>query len=184
MRGLQIFMKTKDYISEIEKSLAGCDEMIEKIVSVLLNLRKTGSRLWILGNGGSMAIAQHFAQDLLKMRGIRAHALNCPSILTAYTNDYAFDYSAYGPIKVLAQEGDIIFIFSCSGKSRNYIEFVSWGEYPIISIVGTDGGFLKEKSTFCVHVSHYDYALCESAFSVIADLISLGLEKNEGDICV
>ena len=167
-------VRIKDYVKEIKASLVGLDEDIEGIYEELLAVKKEGRRVWILGNGGSLAIAQHFAQDLLKLSGVRAQTLNCPSIITAYTNDDRFEYSYFNPLMKLIDEGDPIIIFSCSGKSRNFIEFVSGFpemKNPILSIIGTDGGFLKTKSKVSVHVKSKDYQVCETAFSVVADIL-------------
>lgn len=151
------------------------DDDIEKLYLELARVKDSNSRLWILGNGGSLAIAQHFAQDLLKVVGIRAHAINCPSIITAYSNDDGFEKSYSNPIDKLIEKGDQIFIFSCSGKSRNYQEFiadnVSTRKNSVLSVVGTDGGFLKENSNTCVHVKSLDYQVCETAFCFIADIL-------------
>ena len=168
-------LKLEEYLSEIGKALAGTQASIDEASEVL---RKAsiygGHRIWVLGNGGSLAIAQHFAQDLLKLGDVRAHAMNCPSIITAYSNDDHFDRSFFSPISRLADKGDPIVIFSCSGKSRNYVEFVSGFvdvRNPLISVVGTDGGFLKSKSHVSVHIKSHDYQVCESAFCIVADLM-------------
>jgi len=171
-----------DYIKELESVV--CTEETEgsimQIVDLIKELKKNGKRLWVLGNGGSLAIAQHFAQDLLKMYGVRAQALNCPSVITAYANDNGFQDAQASALGILRDQGDVIVIFSCSGSSRNYIDIVTGGEMkPIIGIVGTDGGFIKEHADICVHVKSDNYATCETAFSLIADLISFELEEIE-----
>lgn len=166
----------KDYLEEICAALAGTENAIDEASQLLREKTIHGNhRIWVLGNGGSLAIAQHFAQDLLKLGDVRAHAINCPSIITAYSNDDNFDYAFFKPIDRLADKGDPIVIFSCSGKSRNYVEFVSGfvnvKRNPIISVVGTDGGFLKQKSDVAIHVQSNDYQVCESAFNIVADIL-------------
>ena len=94
-----------------------------------------------------------------------------PYIITAYANDHAFEYSFYSALQVWRQPGDAVLIFSCSGKSPNYIEFVSSGVHPLAAVVGTDGGFLKGKADCCVHVKSDDYRVCETSFSVVADMV-------------
>lgn len=174
-------LKTSEYLIQIFDALRDIDSKVGEFVEVLKRVKENGSRLWVLGNGGSMAIAQHFAQDLLKTANVRAQAINCPSVLTAFSNDDDFRYSFYNPIRTLSKPGDPIFIFSCSGRSRNYIEFVSGFEdrrNPVLSVVGTTGGFLKEKSDLCLHVKSDDYQVCEVAFQIIADLIVKSLMEE------
>ena len=168
--------RLKSYMKEIKASLVDLDESIESVFAEMYATHLNKKRIWILGNGGSLAIAQHFAQDLLKLCGVRAEALNCPSIITAYANDDQFEYSYFNPLNKLSDEGDLIFIFSCSGKSRNYIEFVSGfadsgKKNRIVSVIGTDGGFLKDKSDACVHIKSDDYQVCESAFCIVSDIL-------------
>ena len=172
-------LRLKNYVKESKASLVDLDDSIEAVFDVLQEVKITNGRIWVLGNGGSLAIAQHFAQDLVKLAGVRAHAMNCPSIITAYANDDQFEYAFFNPVQSLADPRDIIFIFSCSGKSRNFIEFVSGfpdANHKIISVVGTDGGFLKTKSSLSIHVNHNDYQVCESAFCNIADILVKSLK--------
>ena len=154
----------------------GCDEKIDDLAGALRSARYLGRRVWVLGNGGSLAIAQHFAQDLLKMKGVRAHGPPDASVITAYSNDHAFEYAFFSSVRQLRDEHDLVIVFSCSGKSRNYIEFVSSRIRPLAAIVGTDGGFLAQKSDFCIHVKSQSYQVCESGFSVIADLLLARME--------
>ena len=135
--------KINNYLLGIGESLSDVEKDIEKATTIIDAIRKVRRRLWVLGNGGSMAIAQHFAQDLLKMNGVITQAINCPSILTAFTNDESFENSFSLPLQIMMRDGDGILIFSCSGSSRNYKSVVRIKRGPIISIVGTDGGFLK-----------------------------------------
>jgi phosphoheptose isomerase len=101
---------------------------------------------------------------------------HCPSIITAHANDDGFEtFISTRPWKLL-DEDDPIFIFSCSGKSPNYESFVEGERFlkrknPVVSIVGTDGGFLKTKSDVSIHVKSDDYQVCETAFSVVADIL-------------
>jgi D-sedoheptulose 7-phosphate isomerase len=162
------------YITQVHAAMAGIDESVAAILGAMQRARSKGKRIWVLGNGGSLAIAQHFAQDLVKLCKVRAQALNCPSMITAYTNDDRFEYSYFNPLQILMDPSDMIIIFSCSGTSRNYIEFVSGfveRNNPIAAIVGTNGGFLKEKADVCAHVTSDDYQVCETAFCVIADIL-------------
>lgn len=172
-------IRVKDYMKSVKASLVDIDDEIEEAFILMCESAVLKKRIWVIGNGGSMAIAQHFAQDMLKMCNVRAQAINCPSVITAFANDDQFEYCFFNPISRLIDEGDIIVIFSCSGKSRNYIEFVSGfseNRNKIISIVGGDGGFLKEKSDVCIHVESMDYQICETAFCVISDIIVKSME--------
>ena len=172
-------MKVAEYVGSLSKLLDGADDAVFLISKVLKAAKNDRRSVWILGNGGSLAVAQHFAQDLLKMAEIKAQCLNDPSVITAYSNDHAFDYCYYAPLRVLRGDHDPVIIFSCSGKSRNYIEFVSGGVHPLIAVVGTDGGFLKDSADIVLHIFSNDYQLCETAFSILCDLVLKELMENK-----
>lgn len=169
-----------DHLGEIGKATEGLDGSVALAAALVSNVKMRGRRVWILGNGGSLAIAQHFAQDLLKMCGVRAHALACPSQITAYANDQDFQDVFGDPLGKLIDEGDMVFVFSCSGSSRNY-HFLKRPTRPqLVAVVGTDGGFLKSTANIVVHVKSTNYQVCETAFCAVADVILSELmgEKN------
>lgn len=82
----------------------------------------------IIGNGGSAAMASHFAAELvvhfeLKRKALPAIALTTDtSILTAIGNDDGYHNIFTRQIEALGKEGDILFILSTSGKSINCLE--------------------------------------------------------------
>ena len=66
---------------------------IQKIVKLLRSTRARGGTIFVAGNGGSAATASHFANDLVKMGGVRAISLPdaTPTIL-AYGNDNGWGF--------------------------------------------------------------------------------------------
>ena len=165
-----------DYVTDILVAISGQEENIQQAVLEVKRIKESDARIWVLGNGGSLATAQHFAQDLLKMRGVRAQCLNDPSVITAYTNDEGFENSFFLPLARLSDPYDLIFVFSCSGKSPNYSLIFGQITNRIIAVVGTDGGIMKDKADITIHIKSVDYRICEAAFGIVADLINIGLE--------
>lgn len=169
------------YLDEVGLSLKFAEADIESAKIEIKEAHERGSRVWTLGNGGSLAVAQHFAQDLLKVHRIRAQCLNDPSVITAFTNDDGFGSCFYKPLLRLSQNEDVVIAFSCSGKSKNYKGIFDPMDDLLprikrIAIVGTDGGFMKDSADVSVHVKSDDYIVCEAAFGIVADLINKGLE--------
>lgn len=160
------------YLNSISDALKGQEAAIQAALHEVVQTQMIGARMWVLGNGGSLAIAQHFAQDMLKVHGIKAQCMNDGSVITAFTNDHGFEWSMYDPLKVLIDPDDLIFAFSCSGKSRNYEQVFDKFKNRKVAVVGTDGGFMKQKATVCVHAKSNDYIVCEAAFGVVSDLIN------------
>ena len=88
---------------------------------------KQGGTVFVFGNGGSAADAQHFAAELVgryekERRGWPAVALTTDtSALTAIGNDYGFDRVFARQIEALGKAGDIAIGISTSGKSPNVL---------------------------------------------------------------
>lgn len=88
---------------------------------------KSGHTLFIAGNGGSAADAQHLAAEfvsrLVEDRApMRAVALTTDSsILTAIGNDYGFESSFSRQIQALGRPGDVFLGISTSGRSPNIL---------------------------------------------------------------
>lgn len=79
-------------------------------------------RVYIIGNGGSFANAQHMQNDL-EMVGIRAHTLN-PATLTATANDDAYEFVFSKWIILHGEAGDLLIALSGSGKSKNIVNAI------------------------------------------------------------
>lgn len=87
------------------------NNLIEKI--------KKARFIWIAGNGGSAATAEHFATDLVK-KGYRAVALSSnTSIITMIANDYGYDQIFSKQLLTYASKHDLLITISCSGTSEN-----------------------------------------------------------------
>ena len=57
----------KNYASTVASDLMRTDfQALQQIAEMILATKKTGSRIYIAGNGGSAATASHMANDLLK----------------------------------------------------------------------------------------------------------------------
>ena len=87
-----------------------------------------GGRLYVAGNGGSAADAQHFAAELVGYFGgkgdrpLPAMALTTDtSFLTACGNDDSFDAIFARQLEAHTLEGDVFFAISTSGSSPNIL---------------------------------------------------------------
>lgn len=129
----------------------------EKITEALI----TGGRLFLCGNGGSAADAQHIAAELSgrylkERRALDASALSCnSSALTAIGNDYNYAEIFARQIEAHGRRGDLLVAISTSGNSANVLEAVYRAkEFGIftIGLTGGDGGKLREAAdmTICV----------------------------------
>ncbi|MFH0902079.1 MAG: SIS domain-containing protein [Pseudomonadota bacterium] len=86
----------------------------------LLKATRTGrNTIFLVGNGGSSAVAEHIAIDLTKNAGLKALAVSGTPMLTTFSNDYGYENVFAKAIEIFAREGDILVAISSSGTSRN-----------------------------------------------------------------
>jgi D-sedoheptulose 7-phosphate isomerase len=116
----------KQYQLDVQAALDGISgEKVREAVEILRRAKFHNSNIWIIGNGGSAATASHFANDLLKMAGLRAVALTdmVPTI-TAYGNDEGWENMFAHALEKLLLPQDVVISISCSGNSKNVVEAV------------------------------------------------------------
>lgn len=76
-------------------------------------------RVFLIGNGGSYANAEHIANDLQSC-GVDAATLNAPT-LTAWANDLGYEVVFSRWIEVSGSAGDLLIALSGSGASPNIV---------------------------------------------------------------
>lgn len=125
---------------------------IEKAARVLAERLSSGRTLFIAGNGGSAAEAQHFAAELAgryrrERRGYPAIALTTDtSALTAIGNDFGFEKVFSRQLEALARTDDVFMGLSTSGNSENILTAVEVARARnlfVINMLGKDGGRLR-----------------------------------------
>ena len=136
-------------------------DKIEKIVDLLLEIRKNNGRLFVLGVGGSAANCSHAVNDFRKIVGIESYApTDNVSELTARTNDEGWHtiFSEWLKISKLNTK-DALFIFSVGGGnlekniSPNLVEAIKLAKTvgaKVTGVVGRDGGYTAQAADACV----------------------------------
>jgi len=136
-------------------------EVFSMVVGKVVSSYQKGGRLYIAGNGGSAADAQHLAAEfvskLAKPRApLPAEALTVDtSILTAIGNDFSFDEIFSRPLVAKLRAEDCFLGITTSGKSMNIVralEVCRDKKVPSIVLTGWDGGQVKELADYCVIV--------------------------------
>ena len=150
--------------SEFAKSVALLQQMsadpamtetIRQVVALSTQALAKGNKLMFAGNGGSAADAQHWAGELVSRfnfdrPGLAAIALTTDtSILTAIGNDYGYDYVFARQIEALARPGDVLFVITTSGGSKNILRAVSAARIAEVSVVGFTGARGTEFAAAC-----------------------------------
>ncbi len=119
------------------------DKAIKEIINTLTALKAKNRKIILIGNGGSASIASHIATDFLKNANTAAITINDTSLITCLSNDLGYEYVFERPIGLLAQEADVLFSISSSGKSKNILNATVKARQKGCFIV-TCSGFLKD----------------------------------------
>ena len=136
--------------------------IFSKAVNAVVNAYKKGGRIYIAGNGGSAADAQHLAAEfvskLAKDRDpLPAEALTVDSsVLTAISNDYGYDEIFARQILGKMRSNDIFLGITTSGNSQNIIralEVCKSLNIPSIVFTGRDGGKVAQIAEYCIRVT-------------------------------
>ncbi len=136
-------------------------ETLENIADMITFCFRNSGKLFIMGNGGSAADAQHIAGELVgrfKMDRVPFPALALTtdtSILTAVSNDLGYDYIFARQLGAFAKPDDVVWALSTSGHSKN----IKMGLLKAKDIGCYRVGFTGSKTT----VMH---ELCDVSFMV------------------
>lgn len=155
---------TSRYIAEAHQVLDGLDEgTIERIVTLLSDLRTRGGRLFVLGVGGSAGNASHAVNDFRKICGIEAYApTDNVSELTARVNDDGWEtvFANWLRVSRLAP-ADMVWVFSVGGGdlerniSPNLVRALQYAKEvgaQVCGVVGRTGGYTAQVADACVIV--------------------------------
>ncbi|WP_339729738.1 SIS domain-containing protein [uncultured Gimesia sp.] len=152
----------------LKRSIAAKKQLLEdteiqqefsNAVDLILQSYQSGGRLYLAGNGGSAADAQHLAAEfvcrLSKDRAsIPAEALTTDSsILTAIGNDYGFDVVFSRQLEGKLTENDVFLGITTSGNSPNIVKAVQACKeknVPSIIFTGHGGGEVRSLCDVCV----------------------------------
>jgi D-sedoheptulose 7-phosphate isomerase len=131
----------------------------EKAVQATVEAYKAGGRIYIAGNGGSAADAQHLAAEFVSKLArdrapLAAEALTTDSsILTAIGNDYGFDQVFSRQLAGKLTDKDIFLGITTSGQSPNIVKALEQCRamgVPSIVFTGKDGGKVKSLADHCI----------------------------------
>jgi D-sedoheptulose 7-phosphate isomerase len=176
----------KIYFTQYEKNLFA-DEAKEKMMGMrdrITRMQREGGKLIFVGNGASAAIASHCALDFTKQAGVRATAFNDPSLITAFSNDYGYEYWVAKAIGFYAEPQDIVVLISSSGKSPNMINAAKYAKERSMEII-TFTGFsidnpLKQLGDLNFWVDSQAYNIVECIHMIwLTAVIDLVIGKSE-----
>ena len=148
--------------------------------------RKRHATIFLVGNGGSAANANHLATDLFywansgNKGAFRVHSLSAnPSVLTCLGNDIGYENVFAKQLEALAHPMDLLLVFSGSGNSPNIVRVLEVArqlEVFSISLLGFDGGKAKFRSDLALHFPIHDMQVAEDLHMIARHLLLKALQ--------
>ena len=122
-------IKTTRKLLILEKDIK---QIIHLIYSTIIKKRK----IFICGNGGSAADAQHLAAEFLVRLQPKVNRRPFPlislmqdsSTFSACSNDYGFRHIFSRNLEAMGSKGDLLICLSTSGNSKNIIEVINYAK--------------------------------------------------------
>ena len=160
------------------------NEALDAIVSAVKNERS----IYIFGNGGSSANAEHITNDFMlglnkNKLGLRIINLSSNSAkLTCIANDLDYEQVYSHQIKILARKNDLLILLSGSGNSKNILNAINVAKkinVKTFSILGYDGGKAKKISDYNFHFPINDMQISEDMQLILMNTVMKLIFFNE-----
>jgi D-sedoheptulose 7-phosphate isomerase len=130
-------------------------EVVLGMAEMLAQAFRGRHRLFLFGNGGSAADAQHLAAEFVnrfqrERPPLGAVALTVDSsVLTSIANDYAFEEVFSKQLQALANPGDVALGISTTGGSPNVVKALRWARENAVRTIGWTGLEPAEMAVYC-----------------------------------
>lgn len=181
------YSKINDYFEDYSKELVNCltKTNIKFLKIAKEKLKKnyqSKNNIFVCGNGGSAAIANHFECDhkkiLSETKKINPRIISLCSnnpLISAISNDISYDYIFSKQLEYLSNSGDTLITISASGNSENIIQAIKFAKKKkmlVISMTGFEGGRSKKLCDINLHVNSKNYGVIENIHHAYMNIIS------------
>lgn len=169
-------------------------EIIAAVAEAIIKALRQNGTVYLCGNGGSAADAQHIAGELVgrferERKALPAVALSTDtSIITSIANDYAFENVFVRQVEALVKEGDILWAFSTSGSSANVIAAAKLAKEKgacVLAFTGKTNSQLEQIADICFCAANKSTARSQEAhnlvYHIICDLVEQSFCKLQED---
>lgn len=181
--------KAVQYANNLKMKILKQENNIKKIINKIYQTLKKEKKIFICGNGGSAADAQHLAAEFLirltknvkrKSYPVIPLALDT-STLTACGNDFGFDQIFSRTLEGLGNKGDTLIVISTSGNSKNILRVLNEAKKRGISSIGflgNNGGKCKKKTDLKIIVPSNNTARIQECHIFLGHIIFSAVEKK------
>jgi D-sedoheptulose 7-phosphate isomerase len=171
----------KKMVAELESGGTGT---IAAAAEAIIKSLKQGGVVYICGNGGSAADAQHIAGELVgrferERKGLAAIALTTDtSVMTSISNDYGYENVFARQVEALVKKGDILWAVSTSGSSPNVVTAAELAKEKgacVLAFTGRPESKLERVADICFCAADKSTARSQEihqiAYHIICDLV-------------
>jgi D-sedoheptulose 7-phosphate isomerase len=164
-----------------------CLALFAEAARAIVDRYKAGGRVYIAGNGGSAADAQHLAAEFVSKLArdrapLAAEALTVDtSVLTAIGNDYGYDAVFSRQLAGKATRNDVFVGITTSGRSPNILKALEQCRamgIPSIVFSGRDGGPAKAAADYCIVVPGAATSTIQEVHIVLAHTLCECVERE------
>lgn len=181
------------YLKNMADVLKGADTgAIDKLATLIARAADEDKTVFIMGNGGSGAVAAQWVNDLgpnsvvAGKPGFRVMSLtDNASSVTAIGNDASFGQIFEIQLQAFMRPRDVVIALSVSGNSPNILRAADYARANgafTVGCCGMDGGELKDRCDLTLHFpsTNDEYGPVEDLFSVVMHIVTTYLTMQRG----
>ena len=174
----------KKMVGEFEA--VGVEAIAAAAAAIIKSLKQDGT-VYICGNGGSAADAQHIACELVgrfvrERKGLAAVALTTDtSAITSIANDYGYEKVFARQVEALVKEGDILWAISTSGSSANVVAAAELARQKgafVLAFTGQPKSKLEQIADICFCADDQSTARSQEIHQIAYHIICELVEQN------
>ena len=181
--------KTIESSIKAKKSLLLIEDKISLAINTIFKKLSDGGKIFLCGNGGSAADAQHLAAEFMIRLNPKINRMPIPAIslatdvstISACGNDFSFNKIFSRNLEALGSEKDILIAISTSGQSKNILEVLKTSKRKkifSIGFLGNGGGKAKKITNLNLIVKSSNVARIQETHILLGHFIFNEVEKK------
>ena len=145
---------------------------LNQLGELLEDVKRSGGRLMLFGNGAAASIASHAALDFTKQGKLTSMCFHDSALLTAFSNDFGYENVYKEAIKHYYQNGDVCIFLSVSGESPNIVSAATYCKSQDIPVISFSG---RHKHNALSKLSKMSFWVDSDAYNIVENTHSIWL---------
>ena len=173
----------RDYAGLLKTTIEGISaDAVQRVCDEILKATVSGRQIFVVGNGGSAAVAEHLCCDWTKGTNCKGYPVISSRSLTsnialysALANDFGFEHVFDTQLDFFGKDGDVLIAISSSGNSPNVLNAVTRAKEMGVFVAGFSGfsgGKLAEMADASIYAATNNYGIVEDAHQSIMHIIA------------